>query len=242
MDLGGVTALVTGSARRIGRAIALALAESGCDLVLHYNRSSTEAEEVGAQAGELGSRVVLVGADVGDPSSAGAVVAAAADLAPVRILVNSAAVFPEDTLLDLSEDGWRRTLAINLSAPVFLTQALARALPEDVSGAVVNVTDWRVDRPYPNHFSYTVAKGALNTFTEAAAESLAPHIRVNGVALGAMLPPPGKDSEYLKALAMEIPLQRVGGAEVVAEAVLFLLRNDFVTGEIVRIDGGAHLR
>jgi glucose 1-dehydrogenase len=133
-------------------------------------------------------------------------------------------------------------LAVNLSGPVFLTQAFAAALPDGVQGAVVNVTDWRTQRPYPEHFSYTVAKGALDTFTTAAAESLAPDIRVNAVALGAITPPPGQDSDYLKELALQIPVQRVGGTEPVVEAVLFLLRSDFVTGEILRIDGGAHLR
>jgi glucose 1-dehydrogenase len=242
MDLGGVTALVTGGAKRIGRAIALALAREGCDLVLHYNRSSAEAEEVASEAGELGSRVALVGVDMADPAAAEEVVAAASELGPPQVLINSAAIFPADTLLDVSPEGWRRTLAVNLEAPVFLTQAFARAVPPDREGAVVNVTDWRVERPYPDHFSYTIAKGALSVFIEAAAEALAPRIRVNGVALGAMLPPPGKDSAYLKALAKEIPLQRVGGAEVVADAVVFLLRNHFITGEIIRLDGGAHLR
>ncbi len=242
MDLDGATALVTGGAKRIGRAIALALARQGCDLVLHYNRSSAAAEEVASEARELGSGVALVGVDMAEPAAADKVVAAAAELGPPQVLINSAAIFPEDTLFDVSPEGWRRTLAVNLEAPVFLTQAFARAVPPDREGAVVNVTDWRVERPYPDHFSYTIAKGALNVFIEAAAEALAPRIRVNGVALGAMLPPPGKDSAYLKALAKQIPLQRVGGAEVVADAVVFLLRNHFITGEIVRLDGGAHLR
>jgi NAD(P)-dependent dehydrogenase (short-subunit alcohol dehydrogenase family) len=242
MQLEGTAALVTGGARRVGRGIALALAGAGCDLVLHYNRSSEEAEATAAEAEARGARVNLVGADMADPAAAPAVLAGAADLAPVRILVNSAAVFPDDTLADVTAAGWEKTLSVNLTGPVFLTQAFAAALPADTSGAVVNITDWRTARPYTDHFSYTVAKGGIDTFTEAAAEALAPRIRVNAVALGAILPPPGKDSEYLKELAQEIPLQRVGGTDVVAEAVLFLLGNDFVTGEIVRLDGGAHLR
>jgi NAD(P)-dependent dehydrogenase (short-subunit alcohol dehydrogenase family) len=139
-------------------------------------------------------------------------------------------------------EGWKRTVATNLTAPVFLTQAFAAALPEHEEGAVVNVTDWRTSRPYPNHFSYTVSKGAIDVLTLAAAEHFAPRIRVNAVALGAILPPPGKDSAYLQALAQEIPLQRVGDPALVADAVLHLVRNDFITGAVVRIDGGAHLR
>jgi len=242
VELQGTTALVTGGARRVGKAIALGLAAEGCGLVLHYNRSAKEAEETAARARELGAVVRLVGADLSDPARASEVLIGTGELAPVRVLINSAALFAEDTLADLTPQSWERTLAVNLIGPVFLTQAFAAAVPDGVEGAVVNVTDWRTQRPYPDHFGYTVAKGALDTFTAAAAESLAPQIRVNAVALGAILPPPGKDSAYLKELAQQIPVQRVGGTEPVVEAVLFLLRNDFVTGEIVRIDGGAHLR
>lgn len=242
MELTGTTALVTGGAHRVGKAIALALAGAGCDLVLHYRSSAGPAEETAGEAEALGRRVALVQADLGDPATAPTVVAAAGDLAPVRVLVNSAAVFPDDALGDVTVEGFRRTLDTNLAGPVFLTQAFAAALPPDVEGAVVNVSDWRTARPYPDHFSYTVAKGALDTFTEAAAEALAPRIRVNGVALGAILPPPGRDGAYLRDLAREIPLQRVGDPGLVASTVLHLLANDFITGEIVRIHGGAHLR
>lgn len=242
MELHGVAALVTGGAHRVGRAIVLALAHAGCDVALHFNSSPAAAEETAADVEGLGRRVVLAGGDLSDPSVAADVVASASELGPVRVLINSAAVFPQDRLLDVTPAGWDRTLAVNLRGPVFLTQAFVAALPAEVDGAVVNVTDWRTERPYPNHFSYTVAKGGLDTFTVAAAEALAPRIRVNGVALGAILPPPGEDSDYLKELASEIPVQRVGGTEPVADAVLFLLRNHFVTGETIRIDGGAHLR
>jgi NAD(P)-dependent dehydrogenase (short-subunit alcohol dehydrogenase family) len=242
VELRGVAALVTGGAHRVGRAIALALADSGAHLVLHYGRSAGAAEETAAEAEARGSRVRLVSADLSDPEAAVAVIAGAADLSPIRVLVNSAAVFPEDRLDDLTPDRWEQTLAVNLRAPVFLTQAFAAALPDGLDGALVNVTDWRTARPYRDHFSYTIAKGALDTFTVAAAEALAPRIRVNAVALGAILPPPGKDSAYLRELAREIPVERVGGTQPVADTVLFLIRNHFITGEIVRIDGGAHLR
>lgn len=242
MEPRGSTALVTGGARRVGRGIALGLAAAGADLVLHYGRSAPEAEATAAEAEALGARVRLVSADLARPEAADEVIEAAADLAPVTVLVNSAASFPEDRLGDLTVEGWDETMALVVRAPVFLTRAFARRLPEDAEGVVVNVTDWRTERPYPDHLSYTVAKGALDTFTAAAAEALAPRIRVNAVALGAVLPPPGEDSAYLEALAGEIPVQRVGGIAPVVEAVLFLIRNRFVTGEIVRIDGGAHLR
>lgn len=242
MELPGTCALVTGGARRVGAAIALGLAEAGCDLVLHYGSSYAEAAQTAAAAEARGVRVTTVGADLADPDSARRVVEAAGELAPVRVLVNSAAVFPDDDLAGITPAGWDRTLAVNLRAPAFLIQAFAAALPEGLEGAVVNVTDWRTARPYRDHFSYTVAKGGLDTLTRAAAEALVPRIRVNAVALGAILPPPGQGSDYLKALAREIPAGRPGGTDPVVAAVLALLANPFITGEILRVDGGAHLR
>ncbi len=242
MELPGVVAVVTGGAHRVGRAIVLELAAAGCDLLLHYGQSGEAAEATAGEVAALGRRVELVGADLSDPGSVGTILDAAAGLGPAQVLVNSAAIFPKDTLMDVSLEQWHRTLDVDLATPVFLTQAFAHALPADLLGAVVNVTDWRTERPYPGHFSYTVAKGAVDAFTAAAAEALAPRIRVNAVALGAILPPPGEDEEYLRALAKEIPLRRVGGTDPVARAVRFLLESDFVTGEIIRLDGGAHLR
>lgn len=240
MDLQGKTALVTGGAKRVGKAVVLGLAEAGCNLVLHYNTSAKEAEATAEEARALGAEVILVTADLGVGASKA--IAGAADLAPVQILINSAAVFPTDTILDVTPEAFDHTLAVNLRAPILLTAAFARALPEDKEGAVVNFSDWRNHRPYGTHFSYTISKGGIDTFTVAAAEALAPRIRVNAVSLGAILPPAGRSSEYLKELAKEIPVKHVGGTEPAVEAVLFLLRNDFITGEIVRVDGGAHLR
>jgi len=240
MELRGVTALVTGAAHRVGKAIALGLAGAGADVVLHFHSSASAAEATAAEVRSLGVSVALTSGDLAaDPA---AVLDGAGNLAPVQVLVNSAAVFPDDRIGDVSPEAWNRTLAINLTAPVFLTQAFARRLPDDLEGAVVNVTDWRTQRPYRDHFSYSVTKGALDTFTRAAAEALAPRIRVNAVALGAILPPPGKGSAYLRDLAREIPAQRIGGTEPVVMAVLALVTNPFVTGEILRVDGGAHLR
>ena len=237
MEITGRRALITGGAHRVGKGIALALARAGAHLVLHYNRSAGPAEETAAEARALGVDVQLAQADLGDPGSIATILTN-----PVDILVNSAAGFPSDRLEDVSLEQWNRTLALNLTAPVFLTQAFARALPADRSGAVVNVTDWKTMRPYKGpRFSYTVAKGAVDTFTRVAAGELAPRIRVNAVALGVVLPPADAEEGHAERLAAETPLQRVGGVEVVAEAVLHFIRNDFITGEIQRLDGGAHL-
>ncbi|MDH3606314.1 MAG: SDR family oxidoreductase [Acidimicrobiia bacterium] len=238
MDISNSRALVTGGAHRVGKGVALALAGAGADLVLHYNSSVGAAEDTAEEARSLGADVELRRADLSDPASIATLLEKPAD-----ILVNSAAGFPSDRLVDVSLDQWNRTLALNLTAPVFLTQAFARALPADRSGAVVNVTDWKTERPYRDpRFSYTIAKGGIDTFTKAAASELAPRIRVNAVALGVILPPADAEEGYAERLASQTPLERVGGVEVVAEAVLHFIRNDFITGEIQRLNGGAHLR
>lgn len=242
MDLSGRVALITGGAHRVGRGIVVAVAAAGADVFIHYGRSADLAEQTAADARALGVRAATGTADLADAAAPADLMAQVTDaLATPSVLVNSASQFPTDTLATLTGEGWDRTMRLSVRAPVFLTQAFAAALAPDAEGAVVNVTDWRVARPYPDHFSYVVAKGALDAFTRAAAVSLAPRIRVNAVALGAILPPPGKDTAHLKELAGTLPLQRTGSPELVGEAVVSLLRNDFVTGEIWRVDGGAHL-
>ena len=122
-----------------------------------------------------------------------------------------------------------------------LTQALAAALPEELDASVVNITDVRTVQPYRTHLSYMLSKGGIDTFTRAAALELAPRIRVNAVALGVILPPQGEGNDYATKLAESLPLARVGGTQVVADTVVFLSQNDFITGEIIRVDGGGHL-
>lgn len=242
MDITNHVAIVTGGATRVGRALTLALAAAGADVFVHYNSSAGPAEDTAADVASLGRRAATGAADLGDPGSASGLVAAATEaLGPVSILVNSASGFPEDKLVDVTLDRWRSTLDLTLTSPVFLTQAFATALPDEQEGAVINVTDVKTMTPYRNHFSYMIAKGGLDTFTRAAALALAPRIRVNAVALGVILPPPGEDDDYVEKLAGSLPLKRVGGTEPVADAVVALIENDFITGEIVRLDGGAHL-
>ena len=190
----------------------------------------------------VGVRSAVGSVDLSDPQRAPELIEmAAAALGEVSILVNSASGFATDTIADVTVEGFRRSQDLTMTTPVFLTQAFAAALGEQSQGAVLNVTDVRTMTPYLKHFSYVIAKGGVDTFTRAAAVALAPRIRVNAVALGVILPPPGEDAAYVEGLAAELPLQRVGGTDPVVEAALSLLRNDFVTGEIVRLDGGSHL-
>jgi NAD(P)-dependent dehydrogenase (short-subunit alcohol dehydrogenase family) len=243
MEIAGRIAIVTGGAHRVGRGIALALAGAGADVFVHYHRSGGPAERTADDITRLGRRAVVGSADLADPAAAADLVAAAVDaLGRPTILVNSASGFPADTLEDVTREAWQRTLDVTLSGPVFLTQAFAAALTEDDEAAVVNITDVKTTTPYRRHFSYTIAKGGIDTFTRAAALALAPRVRVNAVALGVVLPPQTEEAEYAERLAADLPLERVGGVAPVADAVVALIRNDFITGEIVRLDGGGHLR
>lgn len=242
MEIAGRNALVTGGAHRVGRALTLALAAAGANVYVHYNSSEGPAEETAALAKEMGVRAVVGSADLSDPRMGSRVIAdAQSTLGPVSILVNSASGFPKDRFQNVTLDEWQAAIDLTLAGPVFLTQAFAAALAGDSTGAVVNVTDVKTATPYREHFSYTVAKGGLDTFTRAAALALAPRIRVNAVALGVVLPPPGEDQAYVERLASKLPMRKPGGTEPVASAALALIENDFVTGEIVRIDGGGHL-
>jgi glucose 1-dehydrogenase len=243
MQLEGRVAVVTGGAVRVGRAVALGLAAEGVDVFIHYFRSREAAEETAAAAEKLGVRTGIGSVDLTQPGNAGTVIdEAERALGRVSLLVNSASGFPTDAVGDLDYEVWQRTIDLTLSSPVFVTEAFVRRLPPTEEGAVVNVTDARTTRPYRKHFSYIVARGGVDTFTRAAALELAPQIRVNAVALGVVMPRAGREGSYEQRLASAIPMAKVGGTEPVVDAVLFLLRNDFITGEIVRIDGGGHLQ
>jgi glucose 1-dehydrogenase len=242
MEIAGRNALITGGAHRVGKALTLALAAAGANVYIHYNRSAGPAEETAEDARRMGVNALTGSANLDDPRIAPRLVAdASAAMGPISILINSASGFPRDRFQSATLDEWRSTIDLTLAGPVFLTQAFAAALPGDSDGAVVNITDVKTATPYREHFSYIVAKGGIDTFTRAAALALAPRIRVNGVALGVILPPPGEDEDYVQRLASKVPMRRAGGPQPVASAVLALVENDFVTGEIIRVDGGGHL-
>ncbi len=244
MEITGKNAIVTGGGVRVGRAISLALAGSGANVFVHFNSSDDAAASVRDEIVGFGGTAAIGSADLADPDSAEGLVAdAEASLGgPVSILVNSASGFATDDLASVTLDDLRQSRAVTLDSPVMLTQAFAERLPPDLDGAVVNITDQRTMKPYKEHLSYLLAKGGLDTFTRVAALELAPRVRVNAVALGVVLPPAHEPDSYAEQLAATLPLARVGGAEVVADTVLFLCRNDFITGEIIRVDGGAHLQ
>jgi len=242
MDLQGRTAIVTGGAVRVGAAISGELARRGAKVFIHYNRSAEPAAALRDEIVASGGVAAVGSVDLSDPESAPALIDVASDaLGPPTVLINSASAFPMDTIAGVTVEGLRKAQDLGLATPLMLIQALASQLPDDEVGAVVNITDVKTMRPYREHVSYMLAKSGLDSLTRSAALALAPSIRVNAVALGVVLPPADKDDAYAKNLADAIPLARVGGAQVVADAVAFLCENDFITGETLRLDGGAHL-
>ncbi|MBN1439960.1 MAG: SDR family oxidoreductase [Anaerolineales bacterium] len=239
LPLCGRTALVTGGAVRLGRAIALGLAAHGADVALHYRSSEAEAVRTAEEIRALGRKCATIRADLERLDAPATIFeAAGAAFRKIDILVNSAAIFERGTLADTATDLWERTIAINLRAPFFLSRAFAAQAD---AGDILFLADARAGRPAAEHLAYSLAKSALVELTRSLAKSLAPAFRVNAVAPGAILPPPGQGQEYLQKLARRIPLGRPGSPEAVVRGVLFLLESTFITGEVLRIDGGEYL-
>jgi pteridine reductase len=239
VSLAGRVALVTGGAVRLGRAVSLALASRGADLALHYHTSEAEAVSAAEEIRSLGRRCLLVPADLQKVDAPAAVFRAVADgLGKADILVNSAAIFERGTLAETTPELWERTMAVNLRAPFFLCKAFAGQTDR---GDIVNLADGRAERPGKDFLAYTLAKAAVITLTRSLAKSLAPGIRVNAVAPGAILPPPGEGADYLDRLLPRIPLGRTGAPEDIVRGVVYLLEAGFVTGEILHVAGGEFL-
>ena len=241
VSLEGRRALVTGGAVRVGRAIALGLARAGCDVCIHYNRSRDAAADCLSELRSLGRKADALAADLTDADAARALPEAAAErLGGLDLVINSAAMFLPGRLHETEPADWDRQFALNLKAPYLINQGFAALQP--ASGCILQVLDARSNRPGVDHFAYRLTKSALETMTRNLALDLAPVIRVNGVALGAILPPPDGDEAGFKNLARtHIPLRRTGDPEVVVDAVFFLAAHEFLTGVILPIDGGQFL-
>ena len=242
MELRGRVALVTGGGVRVGRALVLALAREGARVAVHYGRSADAAEQTAEDARKLGAEAVTVRADLAQDGAPGVMVAdVPARWGTVDILVNSAAIFEPAGVRETTSELWDRHFAINLKAPFLLSQVFAAQLPADRLGKIVNISDWRGLRPGGDHFAYTMTKAALISMTKGLAVALAPAIQVNCLALGAILLPAGADESYRGKLVAQIPAGRMGDLAEVADALIFVLKNDFVTGQTIIVDGGRSL-
>ena len=234
-------ALITGAGRRIGATIALALARAGYAVVLHANNSRDDAERLAAAITGAGGRASVVLADLADHEAVRGVVPAAAAFGPLTLLVNNAGEFEPDDIETLSHARFQRAVAVNLAAPLFLSQAFAAQAPAGVDASIVNVLDQRVLKPNPHFFSYTLSKSALHTATITLAQALAPKLRVNAVAPGPTLPSPRQTEVQFAAQSESLPLQHGPQPDDIASAVLYLAQAKSVTGVTIPVDGGQHL-
>lgn len=237
-------ALVTGGAKRLGRAIAVALADAGFDVAIHYAASATDAEATAGEIRARGRGAATLRADLArEAEMADLVPAAAAALGgPLGVLVNNASVFERDSWHDATRESWDMHLEPNLRAPFVLTQAFARALPATAEGVVINMIDQRVWALTPHFVTYTVSKAGLWALTQSLALALAPRIRVNGIGPGPALPSTRQTAEQFARQSASVPLGRGTGPEEIARAALAILALPAMTGQMIALDGGQHLQ
>jgi pteridine reductase len=233
------TAIVTGGAVRIGRAISLALAREGYDIILHYNSSAEEAKEVEQAIIKCERRCHLIQCDFNNMKQVSYFIPRAFEFYPdCNVLINGASIFERARLKDTNNKLLDRHFNINFKTPFILSRDFAKYAK---NGHIINILDTKISRTLIEYFAYYLTKKALFEFTQMAAKELAPAIRVNGVCPGLILPPAGEDDEYLQKLAENIPMKRKGNVDSVTSAILFLLENQYITGECIYVDGGEHL-
>lgn len=242
MDLAGRSALVTGGGRRLGRAIAIALGARGMRVAVHYHRSAAGARETAEAIAAAGGAATLVQADLRDAAAAPRLVdAAVAAHGALDVLVNSAAEMVRTPVGEVGVGEWDDLFALNLRAPFFLSQAAAPHLAR-ARGAIVNIADIAADETWPAYVPYSLTKSGLAHLTRSLARVLAPDVRVNAVAPGAVQLPDDWDASAAARLAATTPLGRLGAPEDVTRAVLYLLEADYVTGAVLPVDGGRLVR
>jgi NAD(P)-dependent dehydrogenase (short-subunit alcohol dehydrogenase family) len=240
-DISGKAALVTGGARRLGRATALALGRAGVNVVVHYETSKAPAEQLVGELEKAGVKAWAVAADLrAERELLGLVERATVLAGPLSILINNASAFPQTTFETASRRDLLSSIELDAWAPFELARRFAGSSRE--GGQIVNMLDTRAAAQFDwQHFGYCAAKYLLGLLTELMAVRLAPRIAVNGVAPGLILPPEGHGVDYLEARKSELPMQRIGDPAFIADAVLFLVRSEFITGQTIFVDGGRHL-
>lgn len=241
MRLQGKVALVTGAARRVGRSIAMALAQRGAKIAIHYNHSRGEAQRLADEVRDsFGREAGLFKADLADVRDTQRLAQAVVrQFKTVHVLVNNASIYERTLFGDISKFDWDAHLNVNLRAPFFLSQALGRVMKENGEGKIVNVADWAGERPYVDYIPYCVSKAGLLCLNTALAKALAPEVQVNAVLPGPVLLPENFNPKARQAVIGATLLKRLGSPEDVAQTVLFLIEgSDFVTGASITVDGG----
>jgi NAD(P)-dependent dehydrogenase (short-subunit alcohol dehydrogenase family) len=237
--LKGKTVLITGAARRVGKIFALACGRAGANVIIHHGHSPEEAHQLRDEiAASFHASAWVLPCDLSLPDSVARLISQANEISPLYALVNSASIFENLSFQETGLEDWEKHFAINLTAPFLLSQAFAKQVKH---GRIINILDWRALRPQADHFPYTITKSALAAMTKSLAVALAPNITVNGLALGAILPPADSSSDKNKIIE-SVPAKRWAEAHEVEEALIFLLTcPTFITGEILHLDGGRHL-
>lgn len=236
------TALITGGAVRLGREIARGLAASGARVIVHYHRSEAEAHELVGALRADGREAEAIGADLSDLAAVDRLADEADGLfGGVDILVNNASIFPPQGFEEVTSEVWERTMAVNLRAPFFLTQRLGARMRARGAGVVINLADLAGVQSWAGYAAHGISKAALVHLTRVAARALAPQVRVAAIAPGTVLPPESMDAGEIEELTRRIPLGRIGAPPDVVDAVLYLVRAEFVTGEVLTLDGGRRL-
>ncbi|MEM1045510.1 MAG: SDR family oxidoreductase [Pseudomonadota bacterium] len=235
-------ALVTGGAKRIGKAIVEQLADAGWSVCIHCNRSRADADALAEALNRQGARAAVVQADLSDIAAVRTIVPRTVDLlGPPALLVNNASLFEEDTVDTLTEASWDKHMTANLQAPIVLAQEMAAALPADREGLIVNLIDQRVWKLTPQFFSYTLSKSALFTATKTMAQGLAPRIRVNGIGPGpTIMNARQEDSDFRQQVEATI-LGRGADLAEFGATIRYLWENRSITGQMIALDGGQHL-
>jgi pteridine reductase len=243
VELAGRVALVTGAGRRVGQAIAVALGEHGARVAVHFNESRAGADQTADRIRAHGSDARVFAADLRGVAACERLVdVVAGAFGGLDILVNSAAVMPRMAIGEVTAAEWDGLFALNLRAPFFLAQAAAKVMVERGGGAVVNIADLAGLEVWPGYVPHGTTKAGVIYLTRALARTLAPRVRVNAVAPGAVLLPEDWPPEAGARLARTTPLQRLGSPGDVVRAVLYLLEADYVTGDVLVVDGGRHVR
>ena len=233
-------ALVTGGARRVGRAIAVELARAGYDVAVHYRGSHEDARQTAATIESLGRRTALVQADLAESASLNNLVEqTVSQLGGLNVLVNNASRWERTPLAELSDASWRAHLEVNLTAPAMLARAAWPHLRRRPPGHVINICDVSADRPWADYIAYCVSKGGLVTLTRALARAMAPDVCVNALSPGVVMLPDDCDEQTRRAALRRVPMEREGSPEDIAGAARFLVEGgSYITGQILNIDGG----
>ncbi|MEZ5829766.1 MAG: SDR family oxidoreductase [Dongiaceae bacterium] len=235
-------ALVTGAAKRIGKSIALQLADNGWNVAIHYRSSAAKAETVAAEVRLRGGKAITVEADLANEHEVEAIIPKVAEqLGEVSLLVNNASAFEMDKAETVTRASWDKHMETNLRAPFVLSQALAHQFTADTGGNIINLLDQRVWKLTPYFISYTVAKMGLWTLTRTLALSYAPRIRVNAIGPGPTLPSPRQSPEQFSQQSAAMPLGHGATPREIARAVMFILDSPSMTGQMIALDGGEHL-